>query len=355
MKNKVERVEFLRMLLAIFISLFIVVVIIFMVSKSPVETIMSFLTGPLKSVRRFGNVIELMVPLIFSGLSIIFLFRTGLFNLSGEGAIFVGAVVSTAVVLTLKTNPFVSLIIAMLLSGVFGAIVTFIPGFLKVKFNANEIVTSLMLNFVCLNVGLFVIQQFFLDPNINSPYSYAFNEAMQLPRLIKGTRIHAGVFIAIIFVILSWVILNRTKFGLKSKIVGANSMMGKYVGINSFSIIILTQLIGGFIAGLGGSIELFGMFNRFQYSGLTGYGWDGIPIAIIAAKNPKYVPFAALFFSYLKIGADIMARESDIPFEIVQIIQAIMIVFISAQALLSGYRKKVMMAQIQEMEGAKND
>ncbi|MBR0575035.1 ABC transporter permease [Proteiniclasticum sp. BAD-10] len=350
MNRKVNRVELLKMLTAIALSLLIVFVIIFFVSDDPMGAISSFLLGPLKSIRRMGNIVELMIPLMFSGLAIIFLFRTGLFNLSGEGAIFSGAVVATIVILSLDVAPVLRMILAVLAAGLAGSFVTFIPGFLKVKFNANEIVTSLMLNFVCLNVGLYFIHGYFLDPQVNSPYSYKFDPGVGLPKLISGTRVHLGLIIALVVIGMAWLMLHRSAFGFRSKLVGANRKMAEYVGIGSTSIILLTQLLGGFVAGMGGSVELLGMYNRFQFGGLTGYGWDGIPIAIIARHNPKNLPFAALFISYLKIGADIMARESNVPFEIVQIIQAVMIIFISAQALLSGYKKKVMMQEVSKME-----
>ena len=116
------------------------------------------------------------------------------------------------------------------------------------------------------------------------------------------------------------------------------------------SMIIGSQVLGGVIAGLGGSVELFGMYQRFQYQGLPGYGWDGVLIAIVARYQAKYIPLAALFLAYLRIGADIMSRNTDIPFEIVKIIQAIMIVLISAQAILSKYRQKLVVKEAKELE-----
>ena len=106
------------------------------------------------------------------------------------------------------------------------------------------------------------------------------------------------------------------------------------------------------LAGLGGAAELFGMYQRFQYSALPGYGWDGVLIAIVARRKVQYVPFAALFLSYLRIGADIMSRNSDIPFEIVNIIQAVMVLLISATAILSGYKKKLIIKETKEFEAA---
>lgn len=353
MNSAVKRVELLRLLLALGLSLGMVLVIILLISQQPMQAISSFLFGPLASLRRIGNVVELMIPLMFSGLAIMFLFKTGLFNLSAEGAIFSGAVVAAVMSLQLSSLPgWLNLIISLISAGLIGGIVCLIPGLLKVKFHANEIVTSLMLNFVCLNIGLFIMHGYFLDPLINSPYSYKLPQGVSLGRMVSGTRIHWGMVIAVVAIIISWLILERSVFGFKARLVGANARMAKYIGVTGPKIILLTQFFGGILAGFGGSIELFGMYTRFQYSGLTGYGWEGIPIAIIARHNPRNLPLAALFFAYLKIGADIMARQSDVPFEIVQIIHAVMLIFISAQALLSSYRKHLMLKELQAQDKA---
>lgn len=350
MDRRLQRIERYRMLFAIALSLAIVFVIIFFVSNDPFGAITSFVLGPVQSLRRIGNIVELLIPFMMAGLTTILLFKTGLFNLSAEGAIFSGSVIATILALTLKLPPILVLIIAILVAGVLGATVSFIPGFLRVKTGASEIVTSLMLNFVCLNIGLFVIQNYFQDEAINSPYSYKFPKGMELGNILHGTRIHYGLIIALLFIAIAWYILKKTAFGYKTDLVGANVRMAEYSGIKGDRIILITQLMGGFVAGTLGAVELFGMYNRFQYSDLTGYGWDGIPIAIIAKNDPKLLPFAALFLSYLRIGADIMSRETDIPFEIVQVIQAIMIIFISAQALLSGMRKRALVKSLEEKE-----
>lgn len=353
MKNKLGKVELLRTLLAIGISLAVTFIVILIVSEDPLNALQSFILGPISTFRRFGNVIELMIPLMFSGLATIFLFRVGLFNLSAEGSIFIGAVVAAIVSITLNLPPILVLIISMLCAAIAGGIITFIPGFLKVKCDANEIVTSLMLNYVALNLGLYFIQEYFRDPEINTMYSYKFTEGATLPNIINGTRIHAGLIIIVVLIVISYYVLNRTSFGYKSKLVGSNHKMADYSGVNSSKMILLTQVIGGMIAGLGGSVELFGMYDRFQYTDLTGYGWDGILIAIVAKNNPKLLPISGLFLAYIRVGADIMSRQSDVPFEIVQIIQAIVIVFISAQVLLSKYKKKVLKKEADHLEEEK--
>lgn len=349
-KSKVRYVEMLRTAVAIAISLLFVCVVVFIVSDQPLSAIFDFLIGPLTSVRRLGNIVEAMVPLVFTGLAVIMLFRSGLFNLSMEGAFFIGAVAGCASALLLPLPPVLNLLTAMVVAGIAGGLVTLIPGYLKVKCNANELVTSLMLNYVCLYVGLYVITTYLYDPEMSSNYSYKFPESMLLARIIPGTRINTGLIIAALCILAAYLLLNKTPFGYKVTLVGKNGKMARYSGIATGGVIVASQLLGGVFAGLGGAVDMFGMYKRFQYSGLTGYGWDGVLIAIVAYHKAQYVPFAALFLAYLRTGADIMARNSDIPSEIVKIIQAIVILLISASAILSGYKKKLVVQEAKELE-----
>lgn len=348
-----DYVEMMRMMLAILISLLIVFAIILLISEEPLSALKDFIFGPLTSVRRFGNVIEGMTPLIFTGLAVIILFRPGLFNLAMEGAFFMGMVAACGASITIGIPGKLTLLLSMIAGAIAGGIVCFIPGVLKVKAHANELVTSLMINYICLYFGLWIINAFFYDPTQNSSYSYKFPEGCTLDRIVEGTRINQGTILAILAVVLIWLLVSRTSFGFKATLVGENNIMADYCGIKSGRVIIMTQIIGGLLAGFGGAAQLFGMFERFQYSALPGYGWDGVLIAIVARHKPKFVPFAALFLSYLRIGADIMSRNSDIPFEIVNIIQAVMVLLISATAILSGFKKKLIIRETRELEAAK--
>lgn len=356
MKQKKPRssyVEMLRTMIAILISLVIVFAIILLISSEPLSALKDFVLGPISTVRHVGNVIEGMTPLMFTGLAVIILFKPGLFNLSMEGAFFMGAVAACAASLGLGLSGKAALIVSMVVAAAAGGLVCFIPGILKVKTYSNELVTSLMLNYICLYFGLWIISAFFYDPTQNSNYSFKFPEGCSLSKILTGTRINSGTIIALATVLIVWLIVNKTPFGFKARLVGENHNMADYVGTNSAKVIILTQILGGILAGLGGATELFGMYQRFQYSSLPGYGWDGVLIAIVAKQKVQYVPFAALFLSYLRIGADIMSRNSDIPFEIVNIIQAVMVLLISATAILSGYKKKLIIKETKEMEAGK--
>ncbi len=343
-------VEALRMTVAVLCSLLIVFAIILMTSEQPLEALRNFVFGPLTSLRRFGNVIEAMTPLMFTGLAVIVLFRPGLFNLSMEGAFFTGAVAACAGALVVDLPPVLNLIFAMLCAMIAGGFTCAIPGVLRAKCGANELVTSLMLNYICLFAGLYVITAFFYDPTQNSNYSYKFAESMSLPRILPGTRINLGTVLALLTVAAVWLILTKTSFGFKTRLVGENNTMADYSGINSANTIILSQIVGGMLAGLGGAVELFGMYQRFQYSDLPGFGWDGVLITIVARHKAQYVPLAAFFLAYLRTGADIMSRNCDIPFEIVKIIQAVMVLLISATAILSGLKKRMIIKETRALE-----
>ncbi len=348
------RFEILKTALAIGISLALVFVIIFFASETPGKAIYSMLAGPFTSLRRFGNIIEAMTPLIFTGLSVTMLYRAGLFNLSMEGGFFFACVAATASAVMLPLPAGLNFIVAMLAGAAAGGLASLIPGTLKVKCGANELVTSLMLNYVLLYLGLYIVINFLHDPAMNANYSFAFPENMLLTRILPGTRINTGTLIALAAVVFVYILLDKTAFGYKVTMIGRNGRMAEAAGMNVGRIIILSQLIGGMLAGLGGATEMFGMYKRFQYQGLPGYGWDGVLIAIVAQFKPQYVPLSAFFLAYIRIGADIMARQTDVPSEIVAIIQAVVIVLISAEAILKGYQRRLVVKQAREEEALSN-
>ena len=173
-QSRLGMVEGMRTCVAVGFSLLLVCIVVFAISASPAEALFDFLAGPMTSPRRMGNVVEACVPLMFTGLSVILLQRTGLFNLAMEGAFFIGAVAAAATALSLPLPDTLNLIVSLGAACAAGAVVCAIPAFLKVKCNANVLVTSLMLNYVCLYFGMWIIVDFFADPSMSANYSYPF-------------------------------------------------------------------------------------------------------------------------------------------------------------------------------------
>lgn len=338
--NSAKKFDILRTILSVLIAIGISFIIIFMLSDQPFEAIKYLLIGPLTSKRNMGNVIEAMIPLIFTGTGVCIMFSANQINLAGEGAFHVGGLFAACVGMSL-TAKFVTPAAALLVAGVAGAIFTAIPAVMKIKTTANEMVSSLMINYLALNFGNYMLNNVIGDPKASAA-SYALSDAAELPVLLDGTRIHVGLIIAIAVAVLGYLFLYRTKFGYELRLTGENEEFARYSGISIVRVVLLSQLLGGFVAGLGGGVEMLSpLYSRFTWTSLMGYGWDAIIICTLAKKNPLYTPFAALFLAYLRTGASIMARRTDVTLEIVQITQGIIILLVVAEQFLSRYKHKL--------------
>jgi general nucleoside transport system permease protein len=334
MKNKKLAFETMRTVLAVAIALLIALITILLVSDAPAEALRAFLLGPLGSLRHFGNVLEMMIPLVFTGLAISIMFTAAQFNLGAEGAFFMGAVAASFTAVRLTLPVFLHPAAAILAGGLTGAVFCGIPALLKVKWGASELVSSLMFNYIAFFFGLYLINYFLRDVNAGAMVSYRLLETAKLPYILNKTRVHVGFIIAAAAVFVMYIYTYRTRWGYRTRLTGLNAKFAEYAGIRTAAVVISSQVIGGFIAGAGGSIELLGLYRRFSWQQLPGYGWSGVIVAILARRNPAYVPLAAFFLAYLRIGADLMSRQSDVQNEIVSLIQGVMIVLIAAAGFL---------------------
>lgn len=347
--NSTTKINILRTTLAILIALGISFGIILIVSEEPVTAIIKLITGPLQKSRYFGNVIEAMIPLIFTGVGVSIMFSANQINLAGEGAFHIGGLLATVVATRLLLPVGIHPIVAILIGGIAGALITFIPAIMKVKTTANELVSSLMINYLVLYLSNFILIKILRDPSTGSG-SFPIPSSANLSVLFSGTRIHTGLIIALLFVAIGYIFLYKTKIGYELRITGENEEFAKYSGINIVKVVLVSQLLGGFICGVGGSVEILSpVYERFTWTGLLGYGWDAIIIMTLAKKNPLYIPFSAFFLAYLRTGASIMSRNTDVSAEIVLIIQGIIIVLIVANQFLSKYKTKAI-----EKEAKKN-
>ena len=349
--NKNFKFDIIRTTLAIGIALLIALVIILFVSKEPLAAITQLLFGPVGTIRHFGNVIEMTIPLVFTGLAVSVMFKASQFNLGAEGSFFFGAIGAAIIAMKVALPAGIHPLVAILIGGLVGAVITGIPAILKVKWGASELVSSLMLNYVALFMGLYLINYYFRDVNAGAMVSLSFLDTAALPLLIPGTRIHFGLIIAILVTILAYYYMYRTKQGYEIVLTGENIKFAEYSGIRTGKVILMAQLIGGFIAGVGGATELLGMYTRFSWQQLPGYGWDGVIVAILARNNPMLVPIGAFFLAYLRIGADLMSRTTDVQNDVIAIIQGIMIVLIVASSFLAKYKHKLTFNEAKETLG----
>lgn len=342
--TKVEKFDnyfsVIRFIIAILIAFMVSLIIISFTSDNAITAIKNLFVGPLTTTRRFSNVLEMAIPLTFSGLAISLMFRANQFNLAVEGGFFLGALGAAIVAINFKGSSLLGILLALLIGGIIGAVICLIPSLINIKLGASELVISLMLNYVALYLGTFIFNLLAKDPSSAYHASYEFRKDISLGRLVPKTRLHAGLIIVIVFVILTYIFMYKTKWGYKLRVVGSNSKFGKYVGFNTASVIISSQLLGGFIGGVGGATEMIGMYTRFQWSTLPGFGFDGVVLNILAKGNPLFIPIAAFAIAYLRVGADYMYKQSNVASEIVSIVEALIIVLVAANAFLSSYRQK---------------
>lgn len=346
MKNKNLVFSTATTALAIMISLLIAIIIIFAVSQEPGKAVSSLLLGPLQSKRLIGSIFTTAIPICFTGLAVCIMFQASMFNMCAEGSFFLGAIGAVAVATKINLPGVLGVIVPILVGGAVGSLLCFIPAILKAKWGASEMVSSLMLNYVALYLGLYLLNVFLRDPSFGALASYQLPENTRLGKFIPGTSIHVGIFLAAAFIILCYILIYKTALGTKIRTLGQNQNFAKYTGIKVGGVIILSQVIGGAIAGIGGSVEVMGMYARFQWTSLPGYGWDGVILAILARNKPQYIPIAAIFLSYLRVGASTMASNTDVPKELIVVIQSIMIMLVTAGALLKGMKQKAVIKEV---------
>ncbi|MGD1819326.1 MAG: ABC transporter permease [Pleomorphochaeta sp.] len=334
-------VDSVKLFLIILFSIAMISVIILFASDDPLNAIYYFFIGPFTSLRRIGNIIEGAIPLIFTALAVIIIFRCGLFSMISEGSFFIGLLGATIIGTTFDFGAIATPFVAIVFAAVLGSIASSIPALLKFKWDVSEVVSSIMLNYIIQFFVIYMISYHYREPLASSLASLKINENSQLALLIKGTKVHFGLIIALLFCTLVWVILYRSRLGFKIRVIGSNSNFAKYVGIKTGVSMVIAQIIAGAIAGAGGGVEMLGMYTRFKWTTSPGYGWTGIAVALLAHSNPIMVPIAALFIAYLDVGAAIMARSSDVSNEIVMVIQGVMMLLIAANALFSRWRQSL--------------
>ena len=341
MNNSAKRFEIIRMFFAILIALLVSFILIFFVSEQPVEAIIALVTGPLRSKRNMANVVESMIPLIFTGTAVCIMFSANQINLATEGAFHLGGLVAAVCALQLGLPAGVSPVVALICAAAAGALFTVVPAILKIKTGSSEMVSSLMMNYVSLWFCTYILMHFICDSAVGSA-SHKLPGESELLTLFRGTRIHVGIFVALAVAVFGYAFLYKTKIGYELRLAGENEKFAKYSGINIVKVIVISQMVGGAIGGLGGGVELLSpIYNRFSWIDLLGYGWDAIIICTLAKKNPLKTPLAALFLAYLRVGASIMSRSTDVTLEIVQVTQGIIILLAVAEQFLSKTKHKM--------------
>lgn len=301
------------------------------------------------STKNLSDILAAMIPTIFTGLATCVMFSANQFNLGAEGGIMLGAFTGAICAIYLDLPAGVLPVVCILVSAAAVGAMMLIPAVLKAKLGVSEMVNSLMLNYVVMYLIKYVLNSHLADKSKGQIQSYPFQAQAAIPQLVdNGSKLSWGFVAALAFVVLCTLLMYRTRWGYAIRMIGINQDFAMYSGIKVASVVILAQVLGGVLAGMGGSIEMLGRYTSFSWSSLPGYGWTGITIAILAGNNPAFVPFAAFFMAYLDKGCSLMSTYSGVPSQLIDIIQALIFLFFAAEQFLSGYRQKLVVKSTQE-------
>jgi len=301
----------------------------------------TFLLGALGRVNRWAVWIQDATTLIFVGLAIAIVFRARQFSLGAEGQLYFGALISGVIALNLETlSPWLVIPIALLAAMTAGFLWGLLPGALKAYLGANELVSTLMLNTVAVRFYELILTFELKPPEAGYIASGQFPASGQLPPLVTETQVSIAVFLAIVAVLLVWLLIERTTLGYEIRMVGSNARFADYGGINTRRTIMLSMAVSGIVAGLAGAHLSMGIHRMLIQNISLGLAFEGVVVALLARNNPLVIPFTALLYAYLRAGAQFMERDANVSFEIVRIIQAIIILLITAEALTAFFQAR---------------
>ena len=335
-------------------------VILLFLDVNPLEAYKALFEGAFGSANAFAETIVKATPLLLVAIGICISFRGDVINIGGDGQMIIGALLATWVGLTLTgLYGWFVILLAMLAGFLGGAFWGGIPGYLKAYFNVNEILSTVMMNAIAVQLMNFLLRGPMIDPSqaeLDSkiPQTARLLEIFRLPRLVP-TRLHLGALIAVLLAILVYILLWRTTLGYRIRAVGQNPHAARYAGINVQRYIVLALLLSGAFAGLAGTNQIFGVNYRMitdgSSSGFTGgAGFNGIVVALFGQLHPLWSIPASVLFGGLLVGANSMQRAVQVPSAFVTVLNGLVVIFVVSSEIWRRRRQKRRLAAAREDE-----
>jgi simple sugar transport system permease protein len=306
----------------------------------PARIIGALQSGDGLEIRRaFNPILESLTastPFIFGSLAVALGFRTGLFNIGAEGQLFVGAIFAAFVGYSITGLPAIIHIPLALGAGALGgALWGFIPGWLKAKTGGHEVINTIMLNYIAFRLSDWLLNGPMQRPDSFNPVSPTIADSAKLPKFFaEPIRFHLGFFIALGVAWLVYWFLFKTRWGFDLRSVGSNPNAARYAGMNIVASTVLAMSLSGALAGLAGTNEVLGLNHNLAMAFSSGYGFDSIAIALLGKSHPLGVVIASLLFGALRTGAIRMQVAAQIPIDIITVLQAFILAFIAAPAII---------------------
>lgn len=337
-----------RMLIAvpvatIVLSVLTCSILLLALGKSVPLTMHSFFIAPFENFYSITEIFLKFGPLLLIAQALAIGFRAKVWNIGAEGQMVMGAIAASAVPVWFTDSTSALLLPAMMVMGALGGMGwAAIAAFLRTRFNANEILTTLMLSSIALQVLYYLLLGPWKDPmGFNFPQTVMFQDEALFATIFRGTRLNYSIVIPILFTIGAWVFMERRFGGFKLVVGGQAPHAATYAGFSARGAVWRCLLLAGFAAGLAGMSEIAGPIGQLQRSVTSGYGYSAIIVAYLGALHPVGIIFAAFFLAVLHIGGDIALVSADVPISAVQVFQGLLLVFYLATYTFVNYRLRV--------------
>ncbi len=323
--------------MAVAVSFLVVALLMLLVRVNPIEAYTALIRGSFGSLYGIGETLVQATPLLLAGLGIAIAFRGGMWNIGAEGQLLLGAIGATIAGLYLPEMPAIIRLLLVMLAGIaLGALWGAVPGYLRARWGVNEIVTTIMMNYLAIFLLSYLVNGPMKDMSRvpPQPQTARFPPSALLPKILPPTRTHAGILIALMATAAVWVVLRRTSLGYEIKAAGSNPAAAQYGGIRTVFTGTLAMVLSSALAGLAGMSEVSGIHHRLLEGISPGYGYIAIAVALFGRLDPVGVVLSSLFFGALLVGAEAMQRAVGVPVATVYLLQGLVLIFVLARRLL---------------------
>jgi|YelNatPaOPRAMG01_1025707.scaffolds.fasta_scaffold44682_2 simple sugar transport system permease protein len=335
--NRIPQIKMSKWFSTILIILFAFLlggILIYLIGANPFLAYGALLQAAFGDMNGIAETMVKACPLMLAGLGIAIAYRAKFWNIGAEGQIYAGGIASAIAGIYFTAVPGIILLPITLLAGLLGgAILGFIPGILKARYKVNEVITTIMINYVMIQLTAYLVTGPMRDSSSGITISPQLSKAAWLPTVIPKTRFHLGIILAILAAfIVSWLVY-KTVLGYQIRAVGERARTARFAGIPVERTIVLTMIISGSLAGLAGAVEVSGVQHRLVEAFSPGYGFLSIAVALLANLEPIGVIISSILFAALLNGADAMQRAAAVPIPVIYVIEGVVIIFIALRVL----------------------
>ena len=345
MKNNLNMKQTLRDLgtsvAAILLSLVVSAIIMIIARYNPIDAFSAMLDGAFGSRNAIANTLAKATPLIFVGLACAFANKGGVFNIGGEGQLYMGAFFAAITGLAMQGMPRLVVIVTCLLVGaIAGGLVGAFNGFLKAKLQINEVIVAIMLNYICKFLTSHYVNGPLKEEGSQTAKTVAIGDQYMLSKLVPKTQLTTALVIALVLVVVLYFFFEKTRMGYNIRAVGENPRAAQAAGIAMSGTVVLTMGISGALAGLAGATEVFGKLGRFVDLFSPGYGFTGIAVAVLGRNNPFAVLLSALLFGIIDAGSMKMSYVAGVSTSMISVMQGLVILFVATPNLVKSLKLK---------------